>query len=73
MFEVYTTDSCSQCPIVLSALEQRGADFYLINAEESPEKAAEHGIMSVPTIVDHEGNTHTGTAACLAFINSADF
>lgn len=72
MITLFTTENCSQCPIVISALDAKGADYFSVNAEESPEKAAAHGFMSVPTIVSHEGDVYTGSAACLAFINEAD-
>lgn len=69
MITLFTTASCSQCPTVLSALDAKGADYRRVDAEEYPELAAAHGIMSVPTIVDQERNVYTGTAQCLAFIN----
>ena len=72
MLSLFTTKSCTQCPIVLSALDAKGADYRSVDAEEHPELAAAHGFMSVPTIVSHEGEVYTGTAACLAFINEAD-
>lgn len=67
--KLFTTSTCTQCPIVIGALNGSAIEYELINAEESPDQAAEHGIMSVPTIVDEVGNTHVGTSACLAYIN----
>lgn len=72
MLSLFTTKSCTQCPIVLSALDAKGVDYRSVDAEEYPELAAAYGIMSVPTVVSHEGEVYTGTAACLAFINEAD-
>lgn len=69
MLKLFTTKSCTQCPTVISALDSNEVDYEMIDAEDYPDDAAEHGIMSVPTLVDEDNGVHVGTAKCLELIN----
>lgn len=68
MITLFTTKTCSQCPIVIQELDSKGVEYEKLDAEDSPDRAAEHGIMSVPTIV-YNDEVHAGAGACLSFIN----
>lgn len=67
---LFTTKSCSQCPIVKAQIETVNVGVDVVDAEESPDIAADLGVMSVPTIVDTNNDVHVGAGACLAFIEA---
>ena len=67
---LFTTKSCTQCPIVKARIGELPGHVEVVDAEDNPEVAAELGIMSVPAIVDTNNDVHIGTGACLAFIET---
>lgn len=72
MLKLFTTPSCTQCPIVIDALDGLGTKYEIINAEDKPHLAAEYGVMSVPTLVGEDGELYIGTGACLTYLNGVN-
>lgn len=66
---LFTTQSCTQCPIVKQALDSKGIEYTTIDANEEPELAGEFQIMAVPTLLDHKGNKYSGVQQCMGLIN----
>lgn len=68
-----STPSCTKCPIVKMQLSEKDVDVEVeyVNVEEEPDIAIEHGLMSVPSIIDNrngEDVIYTGQGACMEFI-----
>ena len=50
--------NCTGCELVDLYLTNEGADYHTYNVEETPEIAAQYGVMSVPVLIklDDDGN-----------------
>lgn len=57
---LFTSDTCAYCPIVKNQLKSKGIEYSHVNVDDSPELASEHGIMSVPSIVDENNQVYRG-------------
>lgn len=68
-----STPSCTKCPIVKSQLADKDVEVEYVNVEEDPEIAIEHGLMSVPSIIDNrngEDTVYNGQMSCMAFVGT---
>lgn len=68
-----STPSCTKCPIVKSQLAEKDVEVEYVNVEEDPEIAIEHGLMSVPSIIDNrngEDTVYNGQMSCMAFVGT---
>lgn len=68
-----STPSCTKCPMVKGALQEKNVDVEYINIEEEPDIAIELGVMSVPTVIDNrEGHktTFIGQGNAFAFVQT---
>ena len=59
--------NCAPCKLVGNALKGANIDHTTIDVDTSPEIAAKHGIMSVPTIVRGD-DVVVGGGACMTYI-----
>ena len=66
---MFSTVHCTKCPEVKKALSKKDIEVEYIDAEERPELAMDHVIMTVPTIVDGE-KKYVGQQACLDYVDS---
>ena len=66
---MFSTTHCTKCPEVKKALSKKDVEVEYIDAEETPELAMDHVIMTVPTIVDGE-KKYVGQQACLDYVDS---
>ena len=66
---MFSTSHCTKCPEVKEALSKKNVEVEYIDAEERPELAMDHVIMTVPTIVDGE-KKYVGQQACLDYVDS---
>lgn len=61
---LFKTADCGRCPQVQRRLEdianERDVEIQIIDIGESPQKAAEHGVLSVPTVVVDGRSTLNG-------------
>lgn len=67
-----STPSCTKCTIVKSQLAEKDIEVEYVNVEEDPDIAIEHGLMSVPAIIDNrngEDKVFNGQGACMEFIS----
>ena len=67
---LFTSETCAFCPVVKSQLVEKKVDFDLVSIDDSPELASEHGIMSVPSIVDSDNQVHRGLQASLKVVDA---
>ena len=70
---ILSTPSCTKCPIVKSQLAEKDVEVEYVNVEEDPEIAIEHGLMSVPSIIDNrngEDTVYNGQMSCMAFVGT---
>ena len=56
---VFTTNTCAYCAMVKRFLDSKGAQYEVVNLDDSPERQAEvfakSGAMTVPvTLVEHD-------------------
>ncbi len=68
-----STPSCTKCPIVKSQLAEKDVEVEYVNVEETPDIAIEHGLMSVPAIIDNrngEDTVYNGQMSCMAFVGT---
>lgn len=68
-----STPSCTKCPIVKSQLAEKDVEVEYINVEEDPDIAIEHGLMSVPSIIDNRNGADivfNGQMSCMAFVGT---
>lgn len=66
---MFTTSHCVNCPKVKEELGKKDVVVEYVDAEERPELAMDHVIMTVPTIVDGE-KKYVGQQACLDYVDS---
>ena len=66
---MFSTSHCIKCPEVKETLSKKNVEVEYIDAEERPELAMDHVIMTVPTIVDGE-KKYVGQQACLDYVDS---
>ena len=52
---LFTTKTCPNCRIAKAALDREGVQYTVIDAEESPELAAQYDIRQAPTLVVDTG------------------
>ncbi|MCU7556561.1 glutaredoxin family protein [Macrococcus capreoli] len=69
MDKLFTTKSCTQCAALKPHLSANNLDVEIIDAEDNPELAFEHGIMNVPTIVTTNGDRYVGGAEGVRYIH----
>ncbi len=68
-----STPSCTKCPIVKEQLAEKDVEVEYVNVEEDPDIAIEHGLMSVPSIIDNrngEDTVYNGQMSCMAFVGT---
>lgn len=68
-----STQSCTRCPIVKSQLADKNVDVEYVDVEETPDIAVEHGIMSVPAIIDNrqgDDTVYKGKMECMQFVRT---
>ena len=68
-----STPSCTKCPIVKSQLAEKDVEVEYVNVEEDPDIAIDHGLMSVPSIIDNrngEDTVYNGQMSCMAFVGT---
>ena len=68
-----STPSCTKCPIVKSQLAEKDVEVEYVNVEEDPDIAIDHGLMSVPSIIDNrngEDTMYNGQMSCMAFVGT---
>lgn len=56
---LFTTKTCPNCRLAVSALDRAGAQYTVLDAEEHPDLAKKLGIMQAPTLVVVENGTAT--------------
>ena len=70
---ILSTPSCTKCPIVKSQLAEKDVEVEYVNVEEDPDIAIDHGLMSVPSIIDNrngEDTVYNGQMSCMAFVGT---
>lgn len=66
-----TTKTCTQCPIVKSAIESKGLREQIdyVDAEEQPDLMVKYELMSVPSLIDERDpqnpKVYVGAQKCL--------
>lgn len=61
---MFTTKSCGTCRMVKQVMEGKDLPIEIVDSEEQPDRAAEHGVTSVPTfVVEDENGKHVNTVA----------
>ena len=68
-----STPSCTKCPIVKSQLAEKDVEVEYVNVEEDPDIAIDHGLVSVPSIIDNrngEDTVYNGQMSCMAFVGT---
>lgn len=67
---LFTTSRCTQCAALKDHLALNDIEVEIVDAEEHPIKAAEYGVgMSVPHLIDEEGNRYIGGAEGMRYIH----
>ena len=54
---LFKTQTCPNCKIAKTMLDNAGMDYHVIDAEEAPELVEKYGIMHAPTLVLRTGNS----------------
>lgn len=62
--EIFTTPDCPRCPNAIALLESLKDDYVfdlrITDAVENRQRALQHGVLSVPTVIINGDTTITG-------------